>query len=78
MYPRAFASFHLNRIQHRNGRIRGNRLKGENEALIKRLKELEEGGYRAGEGVGDDLVPRESWEVVNEEKTELEEVVKQK
>jgi mitotic spindle assembly checkpoint protein MAD1 len=48
------------------------------EALIKRLKELEEGGYRAGEGVGDDLVPRESWEVVNEEKTELEEVVKQK
>jgi len=25
------------------------RLKGENEALIKRLKELEEGGYRAGE-----------------------------
>jgi mitotic spindle assembly checkpoint protein MAD1 len=54
------------------------RLKGENEALIKRLKELEEGGHRAGEGVGDDLVPRQSWEVVNKEKTELEEVVKQK
>jgi len=27
---------------------------------------------------GDDLVPRQSWEVVNKEKTELEEVVKQK
>jgi mitotic spindle assembly checkpoint protein MAD1 len=53
------------------------RLKGENEALIKRLKELEEGGHRAGDG-GDDLVPRESWEVVNKEKAELEEVVKQK
>jgi mitotic spindle assembly checkpoint protein MAD1 len=54
------------------------RLKGENEALIKRLKELEEGGHRVGDGGGDDLVPRESWEVVNKEKAELEEVVKQK
>jgi mitotic spindle assembly checkpoint protein MAD1 len=55
------------------------RLKGENEALIKRLKELEESGYSmAGGARGDDLVPRESWEVVNKEKTELEDVVKQK
>lgn len=54
------------------------RLKGENEALIKRLKELEEGGHRTEGGGGEDLVPRESWEVVNQEKTELVEVVKQK
>lgn len=57
------------------------RLKGENEALLRRLRELEEGGVRAGgkerEGEGE-LVPRESWELVNKEKTELEEVVKQK
>ena len=54
------------------------RLKGENEALIKRLRELEESGHRKEGGSGDDLVPRESWEVVSTEKTELEEVVKQK
>lgn len=55
------------------------RLKGENEALIKRLKELEESGQSTTSGArGDDLVPRESWEVVNKEKTELEDVVKQK
>jgi mitotic spindle assembly checkpoint protein MAD1 len=55
------------------------RLKGENEALIKRLRELEESGHgTASEGNGHDLVPRESWEVVCKEKTELEEVVKQK
>jgi len=55
------------------------RLKGENEALIKRLKELEESGHGTTGGArGDDLVPRESWEVVNKEKTELEDVVKQK
>lgn len=56
-----------------------NRLKGENEALIKRLKELEENGSGKASSVqGGDLVPRESWEVVNKEKTELEDVVKQK
>ena len=58
------------------------RLKGENEALIKRLKELEQSGAvgnvnREGENHGS-FVPRESWEVVNKEKFELEEMVKQK
>jgi mitotic spindle assembly checkpoint protein MAD1 len=55
------------------------RLKSENEALMKRLRELEESGARAGanDSVGE-LVPRESWELVNKEKTELEEVVRQK
>jgi mitotic spindle assembly checkpoint protein MAD1 len=53
------------------------RLKGENEALIKRLRELEVSGHRT-EGGGADLVPRQSWEVVSKEKFELEEVVKQK
>ncbi|OCH91982.1 MAD-domain-containing protein [Obba rivulosa] len=56
------------------------RLKSENDALMKRLKELEQSGAR---GTGDsstaeELVPRASWEVVNKEKTELEELVKQK
>ncbi|KAF9562386.1 hypothetical protein CPC08DRAFT_749502 [Agrocybe pediades] len=89
------------------------RLKGENEALMRRLKELEEaaaaaanlsssskgadgeGGGGAGgdgqeEGEGDgegarkngkkveELVPRESWELVNREKMELEDQLKQK
>ena len=60
------------------------RLKGENEALINRLKELEDSGAgqaaaaKRGDGPGEDLVPRRSWEVVNQEKHELEEVVKQK
>ncbi|RDB18933.1 Spindle assembly checkpoint component mad1 [Hypsizygus marmoreus] len=56
------------------------RLKGENEALMKRLKELEQSGASAssGTGSGEELVPRESWELVNREKTELEDVVKQK
>ncbi|KAG2366000.1 hypothetical protein BDR07DRAFT_1449599 [Suillus spraguei] len=56
------------------------RLKNENEALIKRLRELESSGaVVADDGVPrDDLVPRESWEVLDKEKKELEEVVKQK
>lgn len=49
------------------------RLKSENEALIKRLKDC--GSAQSG---GEDLVPRESWEVLQKEKEELEEVVKQK
>ncbi|CCM00208.1 uncharacterized protein FIBRA_02236 [Fibroporia radiculosa] len=56
------------------------RLKGENEALIKRLKELEDSGAR-GQGDGgsnEELVPRKSWEVVNKEKARLEEELKQK
>lgn len=60
------------------------RLKGENEALLKRLRELEESGHvgaapnQTGAAHGEELVPRESWEVVNKEKSELEDVVKQK
>ncbi|KAF9475572.1 MAD-domain-containing protein [Pholiota conissans] len=56
------------------------RLKGENEALMKRLKELEESGARTSGASdhGEELVPRESWELVNKEKLELEETVKQK
>lgn len=59
------------------------RLKSENEALIKRLRELE--GCRAlGQSVASEslkseaLIPRESWDVLDKEKKELEEVVKQK
>jgi mitotic spindle assembly checkpoint protein MAD1 len=56
------------------------RLKSENEALIKRLRELESSGAVVANGAvpRDDLVPRESWEVLDKEKKELEEVVKQK
>ncbi|EIW77484.1 hypothetical protein CONPUDRAFT_84016 [Coniophora puteana RWD-64-598 SS2] len=65
------------------------RLKHENEALIKRLKQLGDAGARVdtteGESNADgshapreDLVPRESWEVLDREKKELEELVKQK
>lgn len=57
------------------------RLKGENEALLKRLKELEESGAistRIDDGTNTELVPRESWELVNREKKELEDTVKQK
>lgn len=57
------------------------RLKGENEALMKRLKDLEESGA-VGNSIpgqrGEELVPRESWDLVNKEKNELEDVVKQK
>ena len=44
------------------------RLKNENEALLKRLKDLEEQGVRSQSG--EDLVPGESWEVVCQEKEE--------
>jgi mitotic spindle assembly checkpoint protein MAD1 len=60
------------------------RLRGENEALLKRLKELEAAVASAGANAnvkttdGEELVPRESWELVNREKKELEELVKQK
>ncbi|KAG9312696.1 mitotic checkpoint protein-domain-containing protein [Chiua virens] len=54
------------------------RLKGENEALIKRLRDLEQSGVQAETSRGEELVPRESWEVLRKEKEELEEVVKQK
>lgn len=58
------------------------RLRAENEALLKRLKELEESGVSLAQGGGqmtnNDLVPRESWETLDREKTELEAVLKQK
>lgn len=57
------------------------RLKSENGALIKRLRDLESSGVvdtQAGTSRGEELVPRESWEVLHKEKEELEEVVKQK
>lgn len=63
------------------------RLREENEALLRRLKELEESGARGaalgqdgegGEGHGEELVPRASWELANKEKEDLEETVKQK
>jgi len=56
------------------------RLKSENEALIKRLRELENSGAAVADSQNprDELVPRESWEVLDMEKKELEEVVKQK
>lgn len=54
------------------------RLKSENEALLKRLKELEDNGVRHLEGSGEELVPRESWELVNKEKQDLEELIKKK
>jgi mitotic spindle assembly checkpoint protein MAD1 len=56
------------------------RLKSENEALIKRLHELERSGAVVADSQAprDELVPRESWEVLDKEKKELEEVVKQK
>ena len=56
------------------------RLKGENEALLKRLKDLEESGAVGGAGAGakEELVPRESWEVAVQAKEELEEELKQK
>ena len=56
------------------------RLKTENEALLKRLKDLEDNGVR-GTGDGEssqDLVPRASWEAINEEKLRLEDELKQK
>ena len=66
------------------------RLRRENEALMRRLQELEDAGVRAekgkgkagegkeGEGGEGAMVPRESWEVVNREKARLEEELKQK
>ncbi|GBE85486.1 MAD-domain-containing protein [Sparassis crispa] len=54
------------------------RLKGENEALLKRLKELEASGARSGQSGGEELVPRESLEVANKEKTRLEDELRAK
>jgi mitotic spindle assembly checkpoint protein MAD1 len=58
------------------------RLKGENEALLNRLRELEAAaavnGISANVVKGEELVPRESWELVNKERNELTELVQQK
>ncbi len=54
------------------------RLKTENEALLKRLKDLESNGVVSDAGSSEELVPRESWEAVNREKEELQETLKQK
>jgi mitotic spindle assembly checkpoint protein MAD1 len=54
------------------------RLREENEALLKRLSEVQDrGGGSEAVGHGG-MVPKESWELVNKEKKELEETVKQK
>lgn len=56
------------------------RLKGENEALLRRLKELEESGARVSseDNHSEDLVPRASWELLHQEKEELVETVRQR
>lgn len=58
------------------------RLKNENDALIRRLRELESKTTvvesEALISKGDDLIPKESWDVLDNEKKELEEMVKQK
>lgn len=56
------------------------RLKSENQALMKRLKDLDESGVLPSTEVNlnGELVPRESWELANKEKQDLEELVKQK
>lgn len=58
------------------------RLKNENEALIRRLRDLESKATvvesEALTSKGNDLIPKESWDVLDNEKKELEETVKQK
>jgi mitotic spindle assembly checkpoint protein MAD1 len=56
------------------------RLRGENAALLERLRALEAGGARAEAGAeaNAELVPRESLEVALRERGELEDAVKQK
>lgn len=62
------------------------RLRGENEALLRRLGGLEEMAKQAGvegqvndaQAAGPDLVPKESFELAMKEKVELEDVAKQK
>lgn len=54
------------------------RLKSENEALLKRLKDLESSGAVSGSANSNDgFVPRESWEGLHQEKEELEDSLKQ-
>jgi len=44
------------------------RLRQENDALLTRLKELEESGVHKAGQENEDLVPRASWESLNQEK----------
>jgi mitotic spindle assembly checkpoint protein MAD1 len=44
------------------------RSKSEDEALMRRLEELEDRGCRCWRGWRAELVPRESWDLVNKEK----------
>ena len=53
------------------------RLKSENEALLRRLEELEASGS-VSQSSGEHLVPKESWEKEHKERCDLEEMVKQK
>lgn len=55
------------------------RLKGENEALLRRLHELEEQGVRSSSAEQPaDLVPRQSLEVAMKDKADMEDALKQK
>lgn len=56
------------------------RLKAENDALLNRLRSIEADGARTvhNQEPSEDLVPRNLWEIVSEQKKELEDVVKQK
>ncbi|THH32692.1 hypothetical protein EUX98_g1543 [Antrodiella citrinella] len=56
------------------------RVKEENDALLKRLKEVEAkvGNVPSNQHDAEELVPRQSFEVVMQEKEELEEALKQK
>lgn len=51
------------------------RLKGENSALLRRLRNLED---QRGVQEDEQVVPRKSWDNVSAEKMELNEVLKQK
>ncbi|OBZ72934.1 Spindle assembly checkpoint component mad1 [Grifola frondosa] len=55
-------------------------LKSENQALLKRLKDLEESGARGGDAniSTENLVPRQSLEAANQEIEQLKDVVKQR
>ncbi|KAJ7507308.1 MAD-domain-containing protein [Mycena galericulata] len=56
------------------------RIKEENAALIHRIEELQKGGARVddGAGIGDHLIPKESWDAVCKERDDLQGMVKQK
>jgi mitotic spindle assembly checkpoint protein MAD1 len=61
-----------------------NQLREENGALLRRLAELERRGHQPVDAavvsmaIGEGMVPRESWELVNREKQDLEKELRQK